>query len=219
MVVLNKYEMKNLILIGAGDFSLEIWSWLHDAVGYGTQFVFKGFLDDNPSALSKFDFCNFNVLGNIDEYVLQEGDVFICAIGNPIVKEKVTKIIIDKGGEFLNLIHKSVIMFKNISLGEGIVISPNCIISNSCILGNHVSLNFSCTLGHNANIGNFCQVNSQCDVTGYVSLGEKVFLGSRVSLIPNVKVFDNIVIGAGSVVFKSLENPGTYIGNPARKLL
>lgn len=211
--------MKNLIFIGAGDWSLEIWSWLKDAKGYGTEFTFKGFLDKNPNALVKFDFCKYEVLGNIDEYVIQRNDVFVCAIAKPDVKEIVTKIIVEKGGEFLNVIHKNVILFNNITFGKGIVISPNCVISNNCVLGDNVALNLSCTLGHDVNIGNYCQINSQCDLTGYVTLGEKVFLGSRVSLIPKVKVVDNVVIGAGSVVFRNIKNSGTYVGNPAKKLI
>lgn len=216
---LDIYKMKNLIFIGAGDWSLEIWSWLEEAKGYGTEFIFKGFLDENSNALAKFDFCRYNVLGNINEYVIKRNDVFVCTIANPEVKEKVTKIIIDKGGKFLNLVHKNVILFNNITFGKGIIISPNCVISNNCILGDNVAVNLSSTLGHDVNVGNYCQINSQCDLTGYVTLGEKVFLGSRVTLIPKVKVTDNVVIGAGSVVFRNINNSGTYIGNPAKKLI
>jgi sugar O-acyltransferase (sialic acid O-acetyltransferase NeuD family) len=210
--------MKKLILIGAGDWGLEIWSWLENAIGYGIKFELKGFLDQNPKALDKFDFCNFKILGNPDEYIPQIDDVFVCTIANPSNKELVINNILQKGGTFINLIHNSVIFFKNISLGSGIVISPNCVISNNCILGNHVSINLSCTLGHDVQIGDFCQINSQCDLTGYVKLGNKVFLGSRVTLIPNVNIQDNVLIGAGSVVFRNIKTSGTYVGNPVKKL-
>ena len=33
-----------------------------------------------------------------------------------------------------------------------------------------------------------------------------------------VTVCDDVVIGAGSVVTKDITEPGTYVGNPARRL-
>jgi len=211
--------MKNLILVGAGDWGLEIWSWIENAIGNGLEFEFKGFLDKNRNALDNFNYCTSKVLGNPNEYIPQINDVFVCTIGEPNIKESVTKSILDKGGVFINLIHDSAIFFKNISLGTGIIISPNCILSNNCIIGNHTSFNLSCTIGHDVEIGDFCQLNSQCDLTGHVKLGNKVFLGSRVSIIPRVTIPDNCIIGAGSVVFRNIKTAGTYVGNPAKRLI
>lgn len=211
--------MKKLILIGAGDWGLEVWSWLENAKGYGTEFEFKGFIDQNPRALDKFVFCNSSILGSIDEYRPDVEDVFVCTIANPNDKELTTKKILIKGGSFINLIHNSVILFKNISFGNGIIISPNCVISNNCIIGNHVSINLSCTIGHDVEIGNYGQLNSQCDITGHVKLGNKIFLGSRVSIIPKVNIVDEVIIGAGSVVFRNIKSSGTFVGNPSKKLI
>ena len=49
------------------------------------------------------------------------------------------------------------------------------------------------------------------------NIGNRVSIGSNVTLLP-VDVCDDVVIGAGSVVTKSITEPGTYVGNPARKL-
>jgi len=48
------------------------------------------------------------------------------------------------------------------------------------------------------------------------SIGNKVSIGSNATILP-VKICDNVVIGAGSVVTKNIEEPGTYAGNPAKK--
>jgi acetyltransferase-like isoleucine patch superfamily enzyme len=48
-------------------------------------------------------------------------------------------------------------------------------------------------------------------------LGNKVYVGSNSSILP-VSICDDVVIGAGSVVTKDITEPGTYVGNPARKL-
>jgi acetyltransferase-like isoleucine patch superfamily enzyme len=48
-------------------------------------------------------------------------------------------------------------------------------------------------------------------------IGNRVSLGSNVTLLP-VEICDDVVVGAGSVVTKDIKSPGTYAGNPARKL-
>ena len=48
-------------------------------------------------------------------------------------------------------------------------------------------------------------------------IGNRVSIGSNATLLP-VDICDDVVIGAGAVVTKSITEPGTYAGNPARKL-
>ncbi len=46
-------------------------------------------------------------------------------------------------------------------------------------------------------------------------IGDNVSIGSNTTILP-VTVCDNVVIGAGSVVTKSIKTPGVYAGNPAK---
>ena len=46
-------------------------------------------------------------------------------------------------------------------------------------------------------------------------IGHRVSIGSNATILP-VEVCDDVVIGAGSVVTKNINVPGTYAGNPAR---
>lgn len=68
-------------------------------------------------------------------------------------------------------------------------------------------------------IGDFSVISSHCDITGNVNIGKNVYLGSRVSIIPSKKIWENVLIGAGSVVFKNIRIPGTYIGNTSKKII
>lgn len=47
------------------------------------------------------------------------------------------------------------------------------------------------------------------------TIGNRVSIGSNATILP-VSICDNVVIGAGSVVTKSIKTPGVYAGNPAR---
>lgn len=48
-------------------------------------------------------------------------------------------------------------------------------------------------------------------------IGNNVSIGSNATILP-VKVCDQVVIGAGSVVTKDIDEPGVYAGNPAKRL-
>ena len=49
------------------------------------------------------------------------------------------------------------------------------------------------------------------------NIGNHVSLGSNATIMP-VDICDNVVVGAGSVVIKDINEPGIYAGNPCRKL-
>jgi len=49
-----------------------------------------------------------------------------------------------------------------------------------------------------------------------VTIGNGVIVGYRSIILPGVEIADDCVIGAGSVVTKSLEKKGVYAGNPAK---
>jgi acetyltransferase-like isoleucine patch superfamily enzyme len=48
-------------------------------------------------------------------------------------------------------------------------------------------------------------------------VGNRVSIGSNATILP-VRICDEVVIGAGSVVTRDIEEPGVYAGNPARRL-
>ncbi len=48
-------------------------------------------------------------------------------------------------------------------------------------------------------------------------IGNNVSIGTNSTVLP-IKICDNVVIGAGSVVTKDIDEPGIYAGNPAKKI-
>ena len=51
-----------------------------------------------------------------------------------------------------------------------------------------------------------------------VEVGSDVFIGNRSIIMPGVKIEDKCVVGAGSVVTRSVESGSVVAGNPARKV-
>jgi len=209
--------MKNLIIIGAGGFGREVYNLAKRCNGYNTDFVIKGFLDDKTDALSGFNY-PVKIISSINGYKPEKDDVFVCAMGDMQWKMKCSNTILDKGGEFFNLVHPSTIVMDNVSLGKGLIIMPNVLISNDSTIGNYVTIQAFTAIGHDCKIGDFGQLNSYSFMGGACELEKSVTLNPQSVLLPKIKVGEYAVVGAGSVVIKNVKPQTTVFGNPAKVL-
>ena len=115
--------MKNLIIIGAGGCGREVLQWAKDINRHNPRWNIKGFLDDNKEALNNKK-CDIEVISSVEEYIVQQDDVFVCAIGNSQVRKKVMEKMSCKGAVFVNLIHPTAIITDSCTLGNGVIIYP-----------------------------------------------------------------------------------------------
>jgi sugar O-acyltransferase (sialic acid O-acetyltransferase NeuD family) len=208
-------SQKNLVIIGAGDFGREVFTWASQAITHGAPWRIKGFLDARKGKLDGFD-GYAPILGNSQTYDIDDGDVFIGASGDPKDKLKFYLPIIDKGGHFVNVIHPLASIGKNVQLGTGIVMAPFSCLSCDIKVGNHVAIGAFSSAGHDNVIGDWSQVCGHCSINGGVTLGEKVFLGDHACIIPQITVGDWAYVGAGSVVLRNVEPEHKVFGNPAK---
>lgn len=105
---------------------------------------------------------------------------------------------------------------------KGVEIGKNCRIQSHSFICELVTIGDHCFIGHGVMFTNdtFAQggpANGQRELWKKTKIGNNVSIGSGTTLLP-VDVCDNVVIGAGSVVTKSISEPGVYAGNPARFL-
>lgn len=206
--------MKSLIIIGAGGFGREVLAWARQTYDFESEWTFGGFLDDNPDALRGFDYRE-QVIAAVANYSPKPGDFFLCAVGQPKLKERMVQPVLEKGGRFTSLIHPSVIIGHNVSIGQGAILCPRVVLTSDIVVGDFVSLNVGTAVGHDVIIGDWCQASAFCDLTGASRIGRKVFLGSRASVLPKVSVGDEAVVGAGSVVLRPVKPGQTVFGVPA----
>jgi len=119
-------------------------------------------------------------------------------------------------------------------LADDVFIGPFCEIQKGVSIGARTrvqSHSFVCelvTVGDDCFIGHGVMfVNDRFasggpargDVTKWeaTTIGNRVSIGSNATIMP-VEICDDVVIGAGSVVTKSISEPGIYAGNPSRFL-
>ena len=51
-----------------------------------------------------------------------------------------------------------------------------------------------------------------------IEIGSDIWIGANVTICKGVRICDHVVVGANSVVTKSITEPGVYAGVPARKI-
>lgn len=205
---------QNLIIIGAGQCGREVFTWAAQAIAAGASLRIKGFLDDKPDALNGYAY-PAEVLGTVEDYEIEAGDVFIGAIGSPAAKVNGYLPIIQKGGRFISLIHPLANVGTNVDIGDGVVLAPFSSVTADVRIGNHVSIGALSNIAHDVVIGDWCQISSHCGLNGMVTLGEGGFLGSHACIIPGVTVGPWAYVGAGSVVVKDVSSGIKVFGNPA----
>lgn len=208
-------KRKNLIIIGARGFGREYYNGI--CLKKNNEFHVKGFLDDKKDALDGFS--NYPpILDSVENYEIQENDVFVCALGSPYYRKKYIDIIKNKGGDFIPLISSKAIIHPTAHIGEGVMISAFCSISADTYIGDFTAIHPFCNIGHDAVIGKYCEVESYSFMGGFAKIGDNVTLHTRATILPHVKVGDNAVVGAGSVVLRTVKENITVFGVPAKKV-
>lgn len=209
--------MKNLLIIGARGWGREIYNMLPDCIGFGTEYVVKGFLDDKSDALDGMPGYP-PIIGTVEEYVPQQNDVFVCALGDAHWKRHYAEIILKKNGEFINIIHKTASIQRNTVLGVGCIITAHVGISCDMIIGDFVTFQCYTIVGHDAQIGNFCHLGTRSFMGGYSVLGDVTTIQTNSIILPHVIVGKDCVVGAGAVVIRKVKDGDTVYGNPAKVL-
>lgn len=205
-------------IIGASGFAKEV-AWLIDELNQSFTpdfFVAKEGGDETVNGVPVITDTGFDQL-----CTGQEHNVFI-SMGSPGIKRAVyDKIKNNPGVHFPLLVHPSVLYDRRsskIEFGKGAVICAGNVLTTDICIGNFVHLNLGCTVGHDSRIGEFTTVSPGAHISGNVTIGASVFIGTGAVILERLTICDGAVIGAGAVVTKSITDPGTYAGIPARKI-
>lgn len=209
--------MKHLLIIGARGWGREVYAQAKFSIGYLEEYDIKGFLDDKTDALDGMDGYP-PILGSVENYSPQSDDVFVCALGDNAWRKHYAEIILKKGGQFINLIHKKSYIGQNTILGNGCVIGREVGISCDIIIGDFVNFQPHVTIGHDARVGSFCSLGNKSFMGGGAIIDDGTIVQTGAIILPHIKVGKNCTVGAGAVVIKKVKDGDIVFGNPAKVL-
>jgi len=119
-------------------------------------------------------------------------------------------------------------------LGDEVVVGSRCLVLPGARIGHGVTLHSFVVIGEHTRIGDntwigpgvivlntlhpkarFCRNKPLVDRKGAPVIGKNVRIGGNATINPYVKIGDNSIVGAGSVVVRSVPAGTVVAGNPA----
>lgn len=144
-----------------------------------------------------------------------DGDLFI-AVGNAIVRKKLMNR--DEGRNFPVLIHPNAVIADDLVIGAGSVVMAGTVINPGSKIGKGVIVNTSSSVDHDCTIGDYVHVSVGSHLCGTVKIQDSTWIGAGATISNNVNICGECTIGAGTVVVKDINEPGIYVGVPAKKI-
>jgi sugar O-acyltransferase (sialic acid O-acetyltransferase NeuD family) len=208
--------MKNIVLIGGGNQA----HYTIDIIEKENKYNIIGIIDSiHEIGSERF---GYKILGRqedlknlITQYNIYGG---VISIGDNwsryYVHQQIIKTIPDF--IFVNAIHPSVIIGSTAHIGIGVVVMAGCIINPKAKLGNFTFLATGAQVEHDNIIHDYASISAGSITGGFVTLGKFSAITLGVTVFDRVEIGENTVIGAGSLVTKSLPDNVLAYGNPAR---
>lgn len=211
--------MKDILIIGAGDFGKEVAWLIEDINKTNPVYHVLGFLDDDENKTGKV-INGLSCLGSIDRVLVYNKKNPVCAViamqDGTIRKRIAEKLEGFDGWE--TLIHPSVNVSDTSQIGKGCIVCAGSNISVNTEIGDHCVFNLSVTIGHDCVIEDYVSVMSGATVCGHVTIGQEAYLSTNCTVVPGKKVGAYARVGAGSVVLRNVKESVTVMGVPAKVL-
>lgn len=211
--------MKNLIIIGAGDFGREV-VWLVEQINAEKpSYNIVGFLDDDDGKIGH-DFNGYTCIAKVSDLAMisEKYDAYaVIANQTGDIRKKIVDMF-PSYDRWETLIHPNVRISETSSVGKGTIICALGNISCNTVIGDFCLFNISVTIGHDCIIGNYVSIMSGSCISGHVQISDAAYLATNCTVIPGMKIGDHAKVGAGSVVIRNVKDSVTVMGVPAVKI-
>lgn len=206
--------MKTLAILGAGELGLQLAYFALSGNHYNKVVFFDDYTKEK-------NIKGFSVLGKInalkESYIEKQFDEVIIGIGYKHLN--IRKELYDLYSEeipFGKIIHSSAWVDPSSIIENGTVVYPGCVIDAKAVVKANTIINIACTIAHDTEIGKHCFLSPRVAIAGFVKVKECCFIGINATIIDNINIVENTQLGGGTVVVKSIEKSGLYVGNPAK---
>lgn len=207
---------KNVVLIGGGSQANIVIDILEKDQGY----KIIGILDSKKEVNETFK--GYPILGRQESLpeVKEKSNVYgtIICIGDNWLRAKVAGQVQALCPEivFVNAVHPSVILGKDVEMGGGNVIMAGVILNPDAKIGNHCFISTKSSLEHNTVLGDYSSVSAGVTTGGFMSVGKFSHIALGVTIFDRVHIGEHTVVGSGALVTRDLPDKILAYGVPAK---
>lgn len=213
-----KSKKKKLAIFGTSGFAYETAD-IAIALGYDDIILLTNTV--NAVNCSRFKI----ISDNESESLHKLGFSFAIGIGEPNIRKKIYQKF--SNYSYPNLIHPRAsfghLQRESLESSIGNIITSGVVFTNNIKIGNFNIFNLNSTIGHDCIIGSFISVMPSVNISGNVEVLDGAFIGVGAIILQGtqdkkITVGKSAVIGAASLVTKSVNEYTTVIGIPANQL-
>lgn len=103
-------------------------------------------------------------------------------------------------------------------IGAGSVVMHRAVVNAGASVGENCIINTGAIVEHDASIGDHTHLSTGAIVNGGAQIGAGCMIGSGAVVLQGIRVAAGTLVGAGAVVNKNIDEPGTWVGVPARRI-
>lgn len=212
--------MRELIILGAGANSRQIAWIVSDLARHGSQWLLRGYLDDNP-ALRGARVDRLPVLGPLDSIGDHADCMVVIGVANwksPAARRAIAERLKLDPARYATLVHPSASVAPDVRLGRGTVVFPQAFIGVGARIGDHVQVTASVTVGHDCRVADFVTFAQGATVSGHAEIAAAAYVGGGAAVRERIRIGEAAVVGLGAVVVRDVPAGAVVAGNPARPL-
>ena len=147
------------------------------------------------------------------------GHLFHVAIGSAVIRSRFHASALNVGARPLTIVHPGAWIAEDAKLGDAVLVAATAVIGPGVLVGDGTIINHGAIVDHDCSVGSFSHIAPNATLGGFAAIGARVLIGAGAVVLPGLTISSDVIVGAGAVVVRSIGEPGTWVGNPARKLV
>lgn len=202
-----------LALIGGGGHALSLIDILPSSLQVA------GYVDFSPSGILPLKYLGDDPLF-LSTASPEEYDVMVTFVSGCDCSLQRRAEIINRYKGFSSpiIIADSAIVSDKASVSDGCMVFNRAVVNSHATIAPHTVINTGAIIEHGCKIDKNVFIGPGAILCGGVNVGENTYIGAGAVIIPGVRICPDCIIGAGTVLIKDVTDPGTYVGNPARRI-
>lgn len=206
----NRFDKNKIVIFGCGGHARSLVNVLHE-INKNIEIVL---VDENAKS-------DETILGYCLEavYDLKKEDSYIVAIGDNAKRMRLYNYLGNNHiGQCISIVSVSAQIGMEVKLGKGCFVASNVYIGPQVTIGDNTIINTGSIIEHESVIGNNTHIAPHVTICGRTKIGDNVFCGAGSTVIDKITICDHVIIGAGAVVNRDIQESGTYVGIPAKRI-